>query len=99
MGDLSFYHTLDELCAGGAPLIAGFKGLTFSPAMPEEAREAYLTSELSFTHLGYSVLSGHADALQHRYLNRDIGGSHLHSRAPWRWNPLTQQLVPPPGPI
>ena len=30
MGDLSFYHALDTLGAGGAPLIAGFKGLTFS---------------------------------------------------------------------
>ena len=29
MGDLSFYHALDTLGAGGAPLIAGFNGLTF----------------------------------------------------------------------
>ena len=34
MGDLSFYHALDGLGEGGAPLIAGFKGLTFSPSMP-----------------------------------------------------------------
>jgi len=29
MGDLSFYHALDGLGAGGAPLVAGFKGVTF----------------------------------------------------------------------
>ena len=37
-GDSSFYHALDTLGAGGAPLIAGFNGLTSSPSMPEEER-------------------------------------------------------------
>ena len=95
MGDLSFYHALDGLGAGSAPLIAGFKGLTFSPSMPEEEREAYLAAELSCTHLGIMVLSGRSDALQHRTLDRQIGGYQLHSRAPWRWNPETWQLLPP----
>ncbi len=96
MGDLSFYHALDELGAGGAPLVAGFRGPAFSPSMPEEARDAYLTCELSFTHLGYSVLSGHADALQYRHVSRDIGGFHLNSNAPWRWNPENRRLLAPP---
>ncbi len=96
LGDLSFYHTLDELAEGGAPLIAGFKGLAFSPSMPEEARDEYLARELSFTHLGYSVLAGHADALQHRRTNRDIGGFHFGSRAAWRWDAATRQLITPP---
>ncbi|MFZ1109766.1 MAG: hypothetical protein WAN43_15645 [Rhodomicrobium sp.] len=97
LGDLSFYHTIEELGAGGAPLIAGFKGLSFSPSMPDEAREDYLARELSFTHLGYSVLAGHADALQHRQANRDIGGLHFNSRSAWRWNSETRQLTPPPA--
>jgi hypothetical protein len=95
MGDLSFYHALDGLGAGAAPLIAGFKGLTFSPSMPEEERDAYLAAELSCTHLGITVLSGKSDALQHRPLDRHIGGYWLHSRAPWRWNPENGQLLPP----
>jgi hypothetical protein len=95
MGDLSFYHALDGLGAGGAPLIAGLKGLAFSPSMPEEERDAYLAAELSCTHLGIMVLSGKSDALQHRPLDRHIGGCRLHSRAPWRWNPENGQLLPP----
>ncbi len=95
MGDLSFYHTLDELAAGGAPLIAGFGGLTFFPSMQEDARDAYLASELSFTHLGLSVLSGNADALQHRRVSRSLGGFLTRSAAPWRWNPSARRLVPP----
>ncbi len=97
MGDWSFYHTLDQLGGGGAPLIAGFKGLYFSPTLPEPTRDAYFACELSFTHLGYSVLSGANDALQHRKISRAIGGFHLHSAAPWRWDSATQQLLPPPG--
>ncbi len=97
MGDLSFYHTLDELGAGGAPLIAGFKGLSFTPSMPEEARDEYLERELSFTHLGYSVLAGHADALQHRQISRQLGGLRFNSSASWRWDPQTRQLSPPRG--
>jgi len=93
MGDLSFFHALDVLGAGGSPLIAGFKGLTFSPSMPEDERDAYLARELSFTHLGYSVLSGHADATQHRHMSREIGGFHLNARSPWRWNPAGRQLL------
>jgi len=95
MGDLSFYHALDTLGVGGAPLIAGFKGLTFSPSMPEEARDAYLAAELSCTHLGITILAGKADALQHRPLDRHIGGYHLHARVPWRWDSATGQLWPP----
>ena len=95
MGDLSFYHALDTLGAGGAPLIAGFKGLTFSPAMPEEERDAYLAAELSCTHLGITILAGKSDALQHRHLDRTIGGYYLHARAPWRWDSATGQLWPP----
>jgi hypothetical protein len=98
MGDLSFYHALDGLGEGGAPLIAGFKGLTFSPSMPEEERDAYLAAELSCTHLGITVLSGKSDALQHRPLDRHIGGYWLHSRAPWRWDPENGWLLPPHAP-
>ncbi len=96
MGDLSFYHALDGLGGGSAPLIAGFKGQVFSPSMPEETRDAYLACELSCTHLGVSVLSSKTDALQQRHLDRHIGGYHLTSRAPWRWDPKTRQLTPPP---
>ena len=95
MGDLSFYHALDGLGGVAAPLIAGFKGQVFSPSMPEETRDAYLASELSCTHLGISVLSKKTDALQQRHLDRHIGGYHLTSRAPWRWDPKARHLIPP----
>ena len=97
MGDLSFFHNLDRMGAGGAPLIAGLRGWTFSPALPEEDREKYYSCELSLTHLGYSVLSSGADALRHRMVNRTIGGFHLHSAAPWRWDNASRRLLPPPA--
>ncbi len=97
MGDWSFYHNLDQLALGGSPLIAGFSGLHFSPALPQPAREAYFACELSLTHLGYSVLSGSADALRHRQISRMIGGFHLHSGAPWRWDHGSRRLLPPPA--
>lgn len=94
MGDWSFFHALDQLAAGSAPLIAGFNGLHFSPALPEPAREAYFACELVLTHLGRSVLGG-ADALRHRQISRAIGGFHLHSAAPWRWDRGARRLLPP----
>jgi len=95
MGDLNFYHALDMLGAGGAPLIAGFNGLTFSPSMPDDERDAYLAAELSCTHLGITILAGKSDALQIRSPDRYIGGYYLHARAPWRWDPKSGQLSPP----
>lgn len=97
LGDWSFFHNLDQLGVGGAPLIAGFNGLHFSPALPEPARDAYFALELGLTHLGYSVLSGGTDALRHRKVSRAIGGFHLHSAAPWRWDHLARRLFPPPA--
>lgn len=97
MGDWSFYHALDQLGGGGAPLLAGYRGLSFSPTLPEASREAYFECELSFTHIGYSVLAGGTDALRHRPLNRTIGGFNLNSRAPWRWDHASRRLLPPPG--
>lgn len=97
MGDLSFFHTLDELSDGAAPLIAGFKGLRFFPAMPEEARDDYFARELSYTHLGLSVLAGRADALQHRQAARDIGGFHFDTHSAWRWSAAARKLTPPPA--
>jgi hypothetical protein len=96
MGDWSFFHTLDQMGGGGAPLLAGLRGLTFSPALPEPVRDAYFDCELSLTHLGYSVLKGSTDALAHRKVDRFIGGYHLTSAAPWRWDSLSRTLLPPP---
>ncbi len=96
MGNWSFFHALDQLGGGRAPLLAGFRGLSFSPAAPEDMQEAYLDCELSFTHLGYSIFKGGADALRHRSIERDIGGFRLTSRAPWRWDRSSRRLLPPP---
>ena len=95
MGDMSFYHALDGLGAGGEPLIAGFRGLAFSPLMPEEEREAYFAAELSCTHPGIMVAAGKADALQYRPFRRHIGGLKLDPRKPWRWDAKARQLCSP----
>lgn len=96
IGDWSFYHALDQLGSGGAPLIAGFQRRSFSPAMSDEEREAYLESELTFTHLGYSVLTGAADAMKNRKTMRALGGFSIDSNAPWRWDRASRQLQAPP---
>jgi hypothetical protein len=96
MGDWSFFYSLDQLGAGSAPLIAGFRGLNFSPALPEPVRDAYYACELTLTHLGYSVLTGGTDAMRYRQVNRAIGGFHLQSAAPWRWDPVSRRLIAPP---
>lgn len=93
MGDWSFYYGLDQLAAGGAPLIAGFGGLHFSPALPDAARDAYFACELSLTHLGFSTSSGNADALQHRQISRAIGGFRLEPGSAWRWDRRTRKLI------
>jgi len=95
MGDWSFYRLLDALGDTSAPFIAGFNGRAFSPDLPEERRDAYLWSRLSLTHLGVSVLSGHADAMQHRRVDRAIGGVRITSGDPWRWDAGARCLVPP----
>jgi hypothetical protein len=97
MGDWSFFHNLDQLGAGGAPLVAGFSGLHFSPALPASVREAYFACELGLTHLGFSVHSGGTDALRHRQMNRVMGGFHLRAGQEWRWDQSRLRLTPPAG--
>jgi hypothetical protein len=95
VGDWSFFHLLDQMGGGGAPLLAGFSGLSFSPALPAPVRDAYLECSLSFTHLGYSCYAGTGNAMRQRSVKRPIGGYILDSNAPWYWDDASRTLTPP----
>ena len=42
--------------------------------------------------MGHEVLTGRADWLQHRGIDRWLGGVHLRPGKLWRWNPSRGRL-------
>ena len=53
----------------------------------------YRDPEYDVTVLGRRVLAGDTDWLEHRPLDRWVGGVHLHGAGAWRWNDSQQTLV------
>lgn len=97
MGDWSFWRILDSLAGGAAPFLTGFQVRGFSPLLGDEARAAYLNSELKLTGLGMTALLGKKDALEFRRLDRWMGGTHLTPRSCWRWDAGARMLSKPNG--
>jgi hypothetical protein len=93
----SFWRILDSLAGGAAPFLTGFQVRGFSPSLDDEARSAYLNSELKLTGLGMTALLGKKDALEFRRLDRWMGGTHLTNKTCWRWDAGKRALTRPNG--
>lgn len=82
LGDATFYDYVATLAAGPDPL------LTLSGDGPWPRRTAAITG------LGREVLSGRADAVVLRGIDRWLGGVHLVGRGPlWRWDRVAGTVV------
>jgi hypothetical protein len=85
MGDSSFWTRVRHLASGAAPLL-DLDGDTVTPT-----RLARAATKLTDT--GDAVLSGRADWVGIRGVDRWIGGVHLTGKdAAWRWNRRTHRL-------
>ena len=97
MGDWSFWGVLDGLALAKAPLITS---LVDAPLTPDGQglAQPYFRSEVRLTPLGLKVLAGRDDFVRHTAIDRWWGGTHLTNANLWRWDAITQKLIPPtPG--
>jgi len=94
MGDISFFHCLDELSFNRTPLIRGLPA-RFSASLAKDERQRYLDAEIVLTDTGRAVLSGKADYIGINSIDRWLGGTHIEDGMIWRWNPDTGELVSP----
>lgn len=102
MGDWSFWNMIRHLSSGDVPLIS-IDGWTFPkgdgwtyPQVIGGADEGrFLSSAVNATAAGREVLSGSANAITLRGLDRWIGGTHLRSEQHWCWDSKTNSLSGP----
>jgi hypothetical protein len=76
MGDVPFFALVQALADAPLPLVVLGPAHAPSPG----------TRSAALTPLGHEVLAGRADHARLNGLDRFVGGTHLHGRAPaWRW--------------
>jgi hypothetical protein len=91
MGDLSFFGLLDDLAFCEVPLITGI------PRPADDAGDRFDEAELALTMAGEDVVAGEDDHVALSGIDRWWGGTHLHGRDPWRFDPARRRLLPPGG--
>jgi hypothetical protein len=89
-GDLSFLRVAFALWSGPAPLLRFADGE--APPLERPPTSAWKRT-LALTELGAEVLSGRADAVDVRGIDRWIGGVHLDGSRDWRWDADTGHIV------
>lgn len=94
MGDVSFFHSLDELAFNRSPLIQGLPA-PFSLSRNDAERRCYLDATLNLTEDGRAVLAGKADHAEINDIDRWLGGTHITGDTIWRWDRDAMKLVPP----
>lgn len=80
--------TLDTLCAGTRPAIAGLEEGPFTLAMHDdpERYQHYYDSRLTLTEFGQSLLDGKGDFARENRIERWWGGTALRNESLWRWD-------------
>ena len=94
MGDVSFFHSLDELAFNRSPLIQGLPA-PFNMPRDDRERRCYLDATLNLTEDGRAVLAGKADHAEINSIDRWLGGTHITGDGIWRWDRDAMKLVPP----
>jgi hypothetical protein len=85
MGDVTYFHRMDELAQGPHPLLR-----LDPPGRPVER-----TTGVHLTDTGARLLAGQADQIALNGIDRWIGGVHLRGHhVPWRWDDGTEAIVP-----
>ena len=91
MGDLSFFHMLDDLAFAETPLIAGLP----PPTAGIEDGGRFGAAILALTEGGRAVLAGEADHVALNGLDRWWAGTRLLGHDVWRYDRDEMKLVPP----
>ncbi|MGI9501958.1 MAG: DUF1835 domain-containing protein [Geminicoccaceae bacterium] len=94
MGDVSFFHCLDELAFNRSPLIQGLPA-PFNMSRDDAERRHYLDADITLTDVGRAVLAGKADHAEINSIDRWLGGTHITGDGIWRWDRDAMKLVPP----
>jgi Domain of unknown function (DUF1835) len=94
MGDEWVWLRLHELGTGPRPLVTTAAGRIPEPP-PRGSHEAFRNVAFRLTEAGRAVLDGRDDRVAAVGIDRWLGGVHLASPAPWRWDRDTDRVVPP----
>ncbi len=86
---------LGELGAGRNRLVESTAGAPLPTPPPLGDRERFAGTPVRLTEQGRGVLAGGADRVELLPLDRFVGGVHMLSGAPWRWDWVTRVLVAP----
>jgi len=86
LGDTWFYRTLATLGGGAVRLVETQEGGPLPPPPPLGDAQRFLGTPLRLTVEGERVLGGDADRLELLGVDRWIGGTHVTTEAPWRWD-------------
>ncbi len=93
LGDLGFFHRLDNLASGTAPLVRGLPAGGVAKAARTNSTVEYTDTLIDLTEAGYEVLEGRKDFVALNGIDRWIGGVHLTSENVWRYEPETKRLA------
>lgn len=94
MGDSTFWTRVESLAAGDNPLVTiSTNGTTERPASEVFRTAAGPASSVAITDLGREVVTGDADAVSLRGIDRWIGGVHQQDAATWRWDEASRTLI------
>ena len=94
MGDLIFWHLLEQLAFAAEPLVSGLEQ-KFNMGKSVEQNRDYLARKLTLTGFGQQVLSGEADHASRNHIDMWLGGTHVTRDNLWRWNPADHNLQRP----
>lgn len=93
LGDLGFFHRLDNLASGTAPLVCGLPEGGIAAAACTNRTVEYTDTLIDLTEAGHEVLEGRKDFVALNGIDRWIGGVHLTSENVWRYEPDTKRLA------
>jgi redox-sensitive transcriptional activator SoxR len=95
LGDAWFYRTLAALGDGERRLVETAEGGPLAAPPPLGDAQLFLRTPLRLTVAGERVLAGGADRVELLGVDRWVGGTHVTSEAPWRWDADRGALVAP----
>jgi hypothetical protein len=95
LGDSWFYRTLAQLGRGEARLIETDEGHPVPSPPPLGDAHLFARLRLRLTAGGERTMAGDADRVELLDVDRWIGGTHVTSRSPWRWDPARGELLAP----
>ena len=97
LGDTWFYRSLAAIGRGPARLVEVETGEELPLAPPLSDGQVFAGLPLRLTAEGERVLRGESDRVDLLGIDRWVGGTHVTTRAVWRWDPASRRLVAPPS--